>query len=276
MFDIDPNLKPIIVGTVLVGLMALEMVAPMFRSYDTLKQRLLHDASNIMLGVFNAVVVGFLFVSLVLFVTTWANDHQFGVLNWLDLNPYVELLIGLLLFDCWQYWWHRINHLIPFFWRFHAVHHSDAAMDASSAVRFHTVEIIYSSLIRLLVLPLIGLSIEHLLIYELILLPIILFHHSNVAVPAMIDKALRVFIVTPRIHWVHHSHIQEETDSNYASLLSVWDRLFGSFRLRDDPKSIRFGLGDKFDQLTWDRLIGMLGQPFAKGLYKKINPAGRR
>jgi sterol desaturase/sphingolipid hydroxylase (fatty acid hydroxylase superfamily) len=120
-----------------------------------------------------------------------------------------------------------------------------------------------------MILPLIGLNIEHLLVYELILLPIILFHHSNIAISAKLDKLLRIFIVTPRIHWVHHSHIREETDSNYASLLSVWDRLFGSFRLRSDPQNIRFGVGDAFDQTQWDKLDGMVKQPLKSELYVK-------
>jgi len=266
MFNIDPLLKPALIVTVLAVLWAFEAKQPMFHFKG---RRIKHDASNIALGVMNAVIAGFLFASLVFAVTTWAAKNQFGVLNWLSLTPITEMLIGLLLFDCWQYWWHRINHVIPFLWRFHAVHHSDAAMDASSAVRFHTVEILYSSAIRLLILPLIGLSIEHLLIYELFLLPIILFHHSNIALPAKLDKVLRVFIVTPRIHWVHHSHIKKETNSNYASLLSVWDRFFASFRLRDDPQNIRFGLGDTFDNTQWDRLDGMLKQPLNSALYKK-------
>ncbi|MEO1889485.1 MAG: sterol desaturase family protein [Cycloclasticus sp.] len=265
MFDIDPLLKPILIAMVLGLLWILEAAYPMFNLKGG---KLKHDSSNIALGVINAVIAGFLFAGLVLTVTSWAEEHQFGVLNWIELPPIIELFIGLILFDCWQYCWHRINHLVPFFWRFHAVHHSDAAMDASSAVRFHTVEILYSSAIRLLILPLIGLSIGHLLVYELILLPIILFHHSNVAIPDGLDKLLRIFIVTPRIHWVHHSHIREETDSNYASLLSVWDRLFGSFRLREDPQNIRFGLGDAFDQTQWDRLDGMLKQPLNSELYK--------
>lgn len=266
MFEIDPLFKPVLVGTVLGLLRFLEARHPMFRFKG---RRLKHDASNIALGVMNAVLAGFLFASLILAVTSWAVDHQVGLLNYLHFDPIVEMVIGLLIFDCWQYCWHRINHRVGFFWRFHAVHHSDAVMDASSAVRFHTVEIVYSSIIRLLVLPLIGLSIEHLLIYELMLLPVILFHHSNIAVPAAWDKALRVLIVTPRIHWVHHSHIKEETDSNYSSLLSVWDRLFGSFRLREEPQNIRLGLGDTFDKTAWDSLPGMLQQPFNNSLYKK-------
>jgi len=266
MFNIDPTLKPILVMSVLAGLWVLEAKYPMFRSKGN---RLEHGASNITLGVINVLLAGFLFAGLVLAITTWAADNAFGLLNLLTINPIIELLMGLLLFDCWQYWWHRINHVVPFFWRFHAVHHSDAAMDASSAVRFHPVEIIYSSIIRLMILPLIGLTIEHLLIYELILLPIILFHHSNIYIPAKLDRVLRAFIVTPRIHWVHHSHLKEETNSNYASLLSVWDRLFGSFRLREDPQNLRFGLGDTFDSTHWDRLDGMLKQPLNSKLYEK-------
>ncbi|MBL4783674.1 MAG: sterol desaturase family protein [Porticoccaceae bacterium] len=266
MFEIDPLLKPILIAVVLGALWMLESAYPMFHFK---RRKLNHDSSNIALGVMNAVIAGFLFATLVLAVTTWATEHQFGVLNWLDMPPAIELIVGLMLFDCWQYCWHRINHVVPFLWRFHAVHHSDAAMDASSAVRFHTVEILYSGAIRLLILPFIGLSIEQLLVYELFLLPVILFHHSNIAIPAKLDKVLRVFIVTPRIHWVHHSHIREETDSNYASLLSVWDRLFGSFRLRNDPQNIRFGLGDVFDNSPWDRLDGMLKQPLNSFLYKR-------
>lgn len=267
MYEIDPLLKPILVATTLGVLWGLEAMRPMFHVKGG---RLKHDISNIALGVMNAMLAGFVFASLVLGITTWAAENQVGLLNWLTLSPLTKMVVGLLIFDCWQYWWHRINHVIPFFWRFHAVHHSDAAMDASSAVRFHTVEILYSSLIRLLILPLTGLSIEHLLVYELILLPIILFHHSNVAVPATLDRLLRAIIVTPRIHWVHHSHIQKETDSNYSSLLSIWDRVFGSFCLRDDPQNIRFGLGDRFDQTPWDNFIGLLKQPFNSTLYKKL------
>ncbi|AGS38531.1 MAG: sterol desaturase/sphingolipid hydroxylase (fatty acid hydroxylase superfamily) [Cycloclasticus pugetii] len=269
MAEMDLAAKPVLVALVLATLVMLEMLAPMFRFYDAVKPRLRHDAANILLGVLNAAIASVLFTGLVLSVTTWAVGHSFGLLNWLTLNPYLELLIALLLFDCWQYCWHRLNHAIPFLWRFHAVHHSDAAMDASSALRFHSVEIIFSSALRLLVLPIIGLSVEQLLIYELIALPIILIHHSNVAVPATLDRLLRVIIVTPHVHWVHHSHLQNETDSNYASVLSIWDRVFASFCLRDDPQKIRFGLGDRFDQTRWDQFIGQLKQPFNSALYEQ-------
>ena len=266
MFELDPILKPVFIVAVLTVLWLFESIRPMF---SLGLKRVRHDFNNIALGIMNAVLAGFIFSSLMFMVTTWAMENDVGLLHYLDLQPAVELLIGLLIFDCWQYWWHRLNHRIEFFWRFHAVHHSDAAMDASSALRFHSVEILYSSAARVLILPLIGLSIQQLMVYELILLPIILFQHSNIALPERIDKVLRVLIVTPRIHWVHHSSIKQETDSNYASLLSVWDRLFGSFRLRDNPQEIIFGLGAKFDASEWNSVVGMLKQPFDSALYKK-------
>ena len=273
MFDINSVYKPLLVGAVLAILWVLEALLPMFQFK---KGRLKHDALNITLGVLNALLVGFIFAGLLLSVTEWAAKAQFGLLNVWEMNPYVNLLLGLLLLDCWQYCWHRLNHSVSFLWCFHAVHHSDANMDASTAVRFHTVEIIYSAAIRLLVLPLLGLSLEHLIVYELILLPVILFHHSNIAIPAMLDKCLKVFIVTPRMHWVHHSHIKEETDSNYSSLLSVWDRLFASYHLRADVQNIRFGLGEDFDQRNGNSLIGMLQQPFKSSLYPpRIKKLGR-
>ena len=264
MFDINSVYKPLLIGAVLAILWALEAIFPMFQFK---KGRLKHDVLNITLGVLNAMLVGFIFAGLLLSVTEWAAKAEIGLLNVWKMNPYVNLLLGLLLLDCWQYCWHRLNHSVGFLWRFHAVHHSDVSMDASTAVRFHTVEIIYSVAIRLLVLPLLGLSLEHLIVYELILLPVILFHHSNIAIPAMLDKCLRVFIVTPRMHWVHHSHIKEETDSNYSSLLSVWDRLFTSYQLRADVQNIRFGLGDEFDQENDGSLVSMLQQPFKSSLY---------
>jgi len=169
---------------------------------------------------------------------------------------------GLLLFDAWMYAWHVLNHKLPLLWRFHAVHHADRELDTSSALRFHTGEIILSGCARLAVLPAIGLTIQQLLLYETMLLPVILFHHANVRIPKRLDEWIRAVIVTPRMHWVHHSRLRPETDSNYASVLSVWDRLFGTFRMRDDPGRIELGLDEDRDERQWRTLWGMLIRPF--------------
>jgi sterol desaturase/sphingolipid hydroxylase (fatty acid hydroxylase superfamily) len=105
----------------------------------------------------------------------------------------------------------------------------------------------------------------------MILLPVILFHHSNVRVPRRLDNALRWLIVTPWMHWVHHSRWQPETDSNYASVLSIWDRLFGTFRLRADPRQIELGLDEDRNERQWRTLWGMLTRPFRTALYRRQN-----
>jgi len=141
-------------------------------------------------------------------------------------------------------------------------------MDASSGVRFHTLEIALSFLVRLLVLPLIGVTVPQLVLYEALSLPIILFHHANSRLPYRVDLALRWLIVTPWIHWVHHSSFQPETDSNYSSFLSIWDRLFGSFRLRQKPEEIVQGL-EGWEEREWRSLRGMLLAPFTKRLRRE-------
>lgn len=260
MIDLETFGKPLGAAIALGLLWAIEGALPMFEGRE---KRLRHGAPNLLLGVANAGVSAAAFAAATLFVTEWARARGFGVLNLIPITGPARLVVAVLLFDLWQYFWHRLNHTIPLLWRFHAVHHADAEMDASTALRFHTGEIVLSSTVRLAVLPLLGLTIAEVLVYETILLPIILFHHSNVRLSDGFDRSLRWLIVTPWMHWVHHSDIRRETDSNYSSMLSVWDRLFGSFRLRTDPQSIRLGL-KSVDRAESRSLWGMLAMPFRR------------
>lgn len=251
----------------LAVLWTVESVAPMFPGR---RRRWSHGFANLALAAVNG-VVAYLFAAAVLDVTEWSRTSQVGLLHRRALPGWLHGLLAMLLFDAWQYWWHRLNHRVGFLWRFHAVHHADAELDVTSGVRFHTVEIALSFGARLVVLPLIGMTVVELLLYEAIALPIILFHHGNLAVPGPVDAALRPFIVTPWMHYVHHSRLQPETDSNYASLLSVWDRLFGSFRLRARPDEIALGL-DGWAEHDWRTVPGMLAAPFLRG---RRFPSGR-
>ncbi|MDB4948078.1 MAG: sterol desaturase family protein [Gemmatimonadetes bacterium] len=251
-------LKPAGAAAALALLWVLESAAPMFEGR---RGRAGHDLANVALGVMNAALVSLAFAWATLRVTEWARAHGFGLLRVLPLGGWLSTVAAVVLMDGWMYAWHRMNHRVPLLWRFHAVHHADAELDASTALRFHTGEIVLSSLARLAVLPLLGLSVGQVLLYETLLLPVILFHHSNVRVPPRLDRALRTAIVTPWMHWVHHSERRPETDSNYASVFSFWDRAFGSFRLRDRPGEIRLGLGIA-DERAWRTLPGMLLMPF--------------
>jgi sterol desaturase/sphingolipid hydroxylase (fatty acid hydroxylase superfamily) len=178
----------------------------------------------------------------------------------LDWPAWAETVAALILFDLWMYLWHRANHQIRFLWRFHRMHHSDNQVDATTALRFHTGELILSSILRLAVVPLLGISLSQLILYETLLQPIIIFHHSNVALPEKIDRIFRALIVTPNMHRVHHSMVNQETNSNYSSIFSFWDRIGQSFRRRIDLLTLRYGLSD-FPEETWQTVVGMLKTP---------------
>lgn len=252
--------KPFVAAVALGVMWLLEGLIPMFEGR---RERGRHDVSNVALGVVNAVVAAFLFAGATLVATEWARANSFGVLHWLGVGGLWGFVLGFVLFDLWQYFWHRLNHHIPLLWRFHAVHHADRELGASSGLRFHTGEIVLSSIARLAVLPLLGMTVAQVLVYEAVLLPVILFHHGNVRVPAGADRWLRWLIVTPWMHWVHHSDYRPETDSNFSSVFSFWDRIFGSFRLVRDPKKLTLGLED-MERRDWATLPGMVAMPFRK------------
>jgi sterol desaturase/sphingolipid hydroxylase (fatty acid hydroxylase superfamily) len=159
-----------------------------------------------------------------------------------------------------MYWWHRANHELPFLWRFHRMHHSEPDLDVTTAMRFHTGEIAISSGLRCGVLVLLGMSWPMLLLYEVCMLPIIQFHHSNVRIPYGLDRALRAVIVSPNMHRVHHSVIHREHNGNYASIFSFWDRAFGSYRWRPDPEDLDIGLRE-WREPSWLTFWGMLKTP---------------
>lgn len=231
--------KPYISAALLVALWIIEGISPFFKGRDA---RIRHYARNIGLALINNLVLAFVFTGLLLAATEWARQNDFGLLNQVQLPIVARMALAVVVFDAWQYTWHRLNHRLSFLWRFHAVHHTDTELDASSAVRFHTGEIVLSAVARLAVLPLLGMGLRELAVYEALLLPVILLHHSNVNFPARLDALLRLLIVTPRMHWVHHSQWRPETDSNFASIFSFWDRLFRTHRNHDDPATIVFGL----------------------------------
>ena len=157
-------------AALLALLWTIESIAPMF---ERRRRRLSHFVANFSLTLINA-LVSFVAALGILFVTEYSRHREIGLLHLVDIPEWLHWAAAILLIDCWQYWWHRINHRVGFLWRFHAVHHSDADLDASYGIRFHTVEIILSMIARMAVLPLIGVTVPQLLVYEVASLPIIL------------------------------------------------------------------------------------------------------
>lgn len=261
-FEIAP--KTVVAGLVLVALWTAESLVPFYEEFEgSVRERLRHDTRNLALGVLNALLLSVLFGGAFVALEGWTEASAVGLLRALAWPGWLETAAVVVLFDLWMYVWHRANHEIPLLWRFHRVHHSDPDMDATTGLRFHPGEQVLSASARIVVLPLLGMALWQLALYEALLLPVILFHHSNVELPRRLDYGLLGVVVTPAMHRVHHSRWQPETDSNYGSILPWWDRLFGSFRLRDDARTIPLGL-DAFDDERWQDLRGMLKTPLAK------------
>jgi len=225
------------------------------------RRRLRHAARNTALWLLNALALALLAAPAIANVARWAEESRFGLLNLLSLPPPIATVTVILLFDGWLYLLHRANHKVGFLWRFHRVHHSDPEMDATTALRFHTGEVLISSALRLAVIPLLGIALWQLLVYESLMLPVIMFHHSNVSFPEKVDRWLRALIASPAIHRVHHSRARVETDSNYSIIFSFWDRIGGTFRLRKDGRPVDFGLAE-YDGEEWQRVRGLLTTPF--------------
>ena len=170
------------------------------------------------------------------------------------------LALDLLVLDGWIYWWHRANHVVPVLWRFHEVHHLDEALDASSALRFHFGEVLISSLARAAVVFVMAVPLASVVVFEVIVALATIFHHSNFRMPAALERGLSFVIVTPSIHWVHHHAQRSDTDSNYATFLSVWDRLFGSRSKTLRTPEMPVGVEGRHD----GSLMELIARPFPR------------
>ena len=144
------------------------------------------------------------------------------------LQGWAGVFVDILILDLAIYWWHRLNHEIPFLWRFHEVHHLDERLDTTSAVRFHFGEVIMSAFARAIPILALGIPLTTVVIFELLVLLSAIFQHSNISLSPRLERALSRVFITPSIHWVHHHAIRTDTDSNYGTILSIWDPIFGT------------------------------------------------
>lgn len=169
-----------------------------------------------------------------------ASEKGWGLLNNLHLPFWLAVLAGVLIFDFFIYLQHVVFHFMPTLWRLHMIHHCDLDFDLTTGIRFHPVEIVLSMIIKLGIVYLFGTQALSVLVFEIILNSTSMFSHSNLKLPLAFDRILRLFIVTPDMHRVHHSVIIRERNSNFGFNLSCWDRLFGTYR--DQPEKGHEGM----------------------------------
>ena len=168
--------------------------------------------------------------------------RRLGLAQRLPLPAWARDLVAFLMLDYSIYLWHVLTHKLPVLWRFHLVHHVDLDLDASTALRFHAADMAISAPYRALQVVSAGASPRALKAWQGFFFLSVLFHHSNIRLPLRLERALARVFTTPRMHGIHHSAVQDETDSNWSSGLAVWDHLHRTFRLDVPQATIAIGV----------------------------------
>jgi len=223
--------------------------------------------SNLGLVVIDTLALRLLLPATAVTVALWAEKQKWGILNHLQVPYAFEIILGVIILDLVIYLQHAMFHALPAFWRLHMMHHTDLDFDTTTGIRFHPVEIILSMIIKILVVIALGIDALAVVFFEVILNATSLFNHGNVRLPASVDGVLRLFVVTPEMHRVHHSVIIQETNSNFGFNLPWWDRLLGTYRAQPmaghEGMTIGLSLFREPRRLTLPRLLVL---PFvAKG-----------
>lgn len=218
---------------------------------------------NLVVSAFALVAGLFVVKSVTLRLALWTAEQPFGLLNLIDLPTYVKFVVGFLLMDLTFYYWHQANHFVPILWRFHCVHHIDPDLDVSTSFRFHFGEVLYSVAFRVLQVSLIGISPAVYAAYELAFQSATMFHHSNLRLPTEIERWINKVIVTPRMHGIHHSIVEDETNSNFSVIFRWWDSLHGTLRLNVRQPDIIIGVPAYLTPED-NKLWNVLASPFRK------------
>jgi sterol desaturase/sphingolipid hydroxylase (fatty acid hydroxylase superfamily) len=238
-----------------------EILAPRRRLTQSKSNRWLN---NIGLVVLNTVVVRLAFPVAAVGVAAYAAQQQWGLFNQISAPGWLAVIATVVILDGIIYLQHVMFHAVPAFWRLHRVHHADLDFDVTTGSRFHTIEILLSMLIKFAAIVLLGPPLAAVVIFEVLLNATAMFNHSNVRIPLALDRVVRLFIVTPDMHRVHHSHHAHETNSNFGFNLSLWDRVFGTYRAQPDDGHTDMVIGiDTFrEPRQCINLPGLLLMPF--------------
>ena len=211
---------------ILIGMMLWELAAPRRRQEIP---RVLRWSNNLGLVVLDTLILRLTFPILAVGLAVIGAEQGWGLFNTIGAPGWVAILVSVLLLDLAIYLQHVLFHAVPGLWRLHRMHHADLEFDATTGLRFHPVEIVMSMGIKLAVVAALGPPAVAVLIFEVLLNSTALFNHANIDLPRRVDRWLRLIVVTPDMHRVHHSTDPRETNSNYGFNLPWWDRLLGTY-----------------------------------------------
>jgi sterol desaturase/sphingolipid hydroxylase (fatty acid hydroxylase superfamily) len=255
MRDFDLIASPLLVAAFSV-LAWLQWRYPLRIQHFAAARRILR---NLVLSVPAFLIARLALLPLPLALTILTERHHFGLLHWLPFADWLAGIVGILLLDYIYWWWHFRLHRVPFLWRFHNVHHTDLDMDVSTAARFHFGEMILSVFLFLIALPFIGISPSMFVVFWIVFEVSVQFQHSNWRLPVILERSLNRIFVTPRMHGIHHSIVEAETNSNWGTIFVWWDWIHGTLR-RDVPQhAITIGVPAYRDEreLTIGQLLAL-------------------
>jgi sterol desaturase/sphingolipid hydroxylase (fatty acid hydroxylase superfamily) len=206
--------------------------------------RVLRWPNNLGLGFLNHYFFRVLFPGAALWTANLALQNGFGLFQWVEVPPAFSICLTVILLDWVLYYQHRAFHAFPLLWKMHRTHHTDLEVDVTTGTRFHLLETLVSLIIKSVAILVLGAPVAGVFLFELILSASNLFNHSNIRIPVLLEKLLRLVWVTPDMHLIHHSALTMETNSNFGFVSSIWDRLFGTYRPqpRDGQEKMRLGL----------------------------------
>jgi sterol desaturase/sphingolipid hydroxylase (fatty acid hydroxylase superfamily) len=227
------------------------------------KTKVKHALVNMAFTGMHLVIHTFLAI-LIIKLSDWCYLHRFGIIYWVNANLLFTLLISFLTLDFFGGWLvHITEHKIPFLWRFHVIHHADNNIDVTSGLRHHPAESVLRGIFFFMGIALSGAPVYAVMIFQTILILATAFTHANIRLPVWLDKIISYVFVSPNMHKVHHHWKQPYTDSNYGAILSIWDRLLGTFRSLK-PSGIRYGLDRYYPNEQDENFIRLLKSPFKK------------
>lgn len=250
---------PVLVGIFLL----LFLLESTFQLRKRVAGRFKRIVINAIVSIPSFTLLRFLMLPVIVWLCQVNQSQHFGLTYLFQLPAWIEMIIVFLVLDYGNYLWHVLNHRLVFLWRFHLVHHTDHDLDITTAFRFHFGELIGSVFFRGAISFLSGATPVQVIIYEIVFEAATQFHHSNVRLPVKLERLLNYFIVTPRMHGIHHSVVKAQTDSNYSVIFSFWDRLHHTLQTSIPQDSIVIGEPSYRDpeELTVGYLLKM---PFGK------------
>lgn len=257
------NKVSIIRSSIFIGLLVIFFIAQLIiPSRQPKKDRWQFTVSNLVLVFMNNGII--MLIPLIPYgIALWAEENTFGVFNRILLPNWLEIIVAVLLLDLVIYFQHRLFHTSNILWRLHRMHHSDPLVDTTTALRFHPFEIIISNFIKVGTIILLGVSPITVIIFEIGLNSLAMFNHTNIRIADKYEQYIRLILITPALHTIHHSKIKAETQSNYGFSVPWWDHIFGTYLGKGTKVQNQIKIGivditdDKYSKLPW-----MLVHPF--------------